>query len=472
VQSAITMNIYNPFILIPLISLVIFIYYHLPKKIRTPYLLFLSIAFLLLMDSRGVIFLLCLALVNFGTALYIEKKPNHKTIHIIGILLNILALVVPRLLNFITVANSDSLLDYLIPLGIAYIVLQNIGYLLDVNRGILSADHNFLNYLSYILFFPKLSSGPIEAARRFLPQVKQNHHLSLDMLQNAALRILFGLFKKLVIADRLALITKAVFDHPGQYQGLTVITAIFFYSFQIYFDFSGYSDIAIGTAGLFGYDLMENFNHPYLATSISDFWNRWHMSFTIWLREYIFFPLRRFFLKRNNPNKQFYALFFPPLVTMLVSGLWHGFSPTFILWGLFHGVLLFINELTRKTKKNPDTSHSLLWKRILTFSLVALGWILFRSNTLSDVGLLIQSIFVKSTTYHAILQDISSMDLTIALLSIPLIIILETRMVDANKNWLDIMPALRWAAYLLILISIFTLGVYQPWNTEFIYAGF
>ena len=466
------MNIYNPYILVPLLSLAVFIYYRQPDKSRTTYLLFLSISFLFYMDSHSAAYLLALALFNFGIGLYLERNPDHKNILLISIIFNVLSLAVPHFLKIISIADSNNILEYLIPLGIAYIVLQNIGYLLDVSHKIIPAEHNLIHFLTYILFFPKLLSGPVEAARNFLPQEKQSHQFSMDILQNAAQRILFGLFKKVVIADRLALITQEVFDNPDQYQGLTVITAILFYSFQIYFDFSGYSDIAIGTASLFGYKLTENFAYPYLATNINDFWSRWHISFTSWLREYIFFPLRRCFLKTKVRSKQFLAVFLPLLITMLVSGLWHGFSLPFILWGVFHGFLLFKNEIARKKKKCTDPDSNIFGKRLLTFSLVSFGWIIFRSSSMSDIGLLLRNIFVKSTTYSTLLQEISKMDLVLALGSIPILMVFESKLVDGKKRWMDFSPTFRWVCYFVILFSICAFGVYQPWNTEFIYAGF
>lgn len=224
-------------------------------------------------------------------------------------------------------------------------------------------------------------------------------------------------------------------------------------------------------ARLFGYGLTSNFDHPYLATSINDFWNRWHISFTSWLREYIFFPLRRFFLRQHRSNSQFLSLLIPPLVTMLISGIWHSIQPTFIAWGLYHGLLLFVNVVVLKNKK--EDAHKQRWlKRIFTFGLVSLGWTLFRSASFADAVMLVQSIFVKSTTFHDLLQDIASMDLILALISIPLVMIAETILHDRQKTWMEMAPALRWVAYFVVLISICLVGAYQPWNTEFIYAGF
>jgi len=252
---------------------------------------------------------------------------------------------------------------------------------------------------------------------------------------------------------------------------LTVITAIAFYSFQIYFDFSGYTDIALGIAHMFGYDLSPNFKKPFLAENINEFWNRWHITFTGWLREYIFFPLRRSLLRKRASFSQFLALFIPPLATMLASGLWHGFQPTYLVWGLYHGLLLYSNTAGAKKKRSSPT-HSPWPGRILTFALVSFGFLFFRSASLTDAGILLQSIFVKSTTYHDLLLNIHPMDLILSFAAIILIMGFETYLHDRQQSWSDLSFPVQWAVVLMLLLAISIVGVYQPINTEFIYAAF
>jgi D-alanyl-lipoteichoic acid acyltransferase DltB (MBOAT superfamily) len=316
-----------------------------------------------------------------------------------------------------------------------------------------------------------LTSGPIEPARRFLPQMSKPKEYDPHVLRSGILQIGMGLFKKVVVADRLALIVDAVFDQPGMYHGLTVITAIAFYSFQIYFDFSGYTDIALGIARMFGYHLSPNFKKPFLAENINEFWNRWHITFTGWLREYIFFPLRRSLLRSRSSSKQFLALFIPPLATMLASGLWHGFQSTYLVWGLYHGLLLYANTAYTK-KKNSSSTHSPWFGRIFTFALVTFGFLFFRSASLPDTVILLQSIFVKSTTYHDLLLNIHPMDLILSFTAIILIMGFETYLHDRHKSWNDLSFGVQWALVLMLLLSISIVGVYQPINTEFIYAAF
>lgn len=465
------MDLYNPLILLPVLTLSVILYYILPKRWQQPFLLLFSLVLVYSLSPHGMVVLLVLAGINWGCGLYLAKAANKITIRTIAIILNLAAFALPRLLALEISTALPAALDFLFPVGLAFITLQNIGYLLDVSRAIIPAETSFWKYLLYLLFFPKLTSGPIEPARRFLPQMNNPKEYDPHAIRRGILQICMGLFKKVVVADRLALIVDAVFDQPGTYHGLTVITAIAFYSFQIYFDFSGYTDIALGIARMFGFDLSPNFKKPFLAENINEFWNRWHITFTGWLREYIFFPLRRTLLRKRASFSQFLALFIPPLATMLASGLWHGFQPTYLVWGLYHGLLLYANTAGAKKKRSSPT-HSPWFSRILTFALVSFGFLFFRSASLADAGILLQSIFVKSTTYHDLLLNISSMDLMLSYAAIILIMGFETFLHDRQKSWSDLSFHVQWAVILILLLAISIVGVYQPINTEFIYAAF
>ena len=465
------MDLTNPLLLIPALVIVVALYYAFPDQWRRYYLFFISLAFLFLATPQAGLLLVLLSLFNYGIGIFIERASRKKWVTTLSIVFNCIVFLFPR---YIELTNTAALLvpiNYLIPLGIAFITLQNISYLLNVSRGILPAERNLINFMLFITFFPKLTAGPIESARHFLPQVRQTHPYKAENIHQGLFLIGSGIFKKIVIADRLALITDQIFNNPGQYYGLTVLTAVFFYSFQIYFDFSGYTDIARGIAYLFGYDLSINFNKPFLAENINEFWSRWHITFTTWLRENIFFPIRRFLLRQSNNTTAFLALLIPPLITMLASGLWHGLKPTFILWGLYHGLLLFLTVLLSKNKK-PQNPRNRWSRRLTTFSLVTFGWFFFRASSIPEIGIFLQSIFVKSTTFHDLLLEIDAFDLVIAFAAIPMVMGFEIYLHDSQKAWNDLPVAVRWIACLAILLSISMLGVYQPGNTEFIYAGF
>lgn len=464
------MDLYNPLILLPVLALAIIFYYVLPKRWQQPLLLLFSLVLVYSLSPQGMVVLLVLAGFNYACGLYLAKAEKKTTIRTIVIILNLAAFALPRLLAFGRISTPVTL-DFLLPVGLAFITLQNIGYLLDVSRSIIPAETSFWKYLLYLLFFPKLNAGPIEPARRFLPQMSTPKEYDPHAIRRGILQICMGLFKKVVVADRLALIVDAVFDQPGTYYGLTILTAIAFYSFQIYFDFSGYTDIALGIARMFGFDLSPNFKKPFLAENINEFWNRWHITFTGWLREYIFFPLRRSLLRNRTSSSQFLALFIPPLATMLASGLWHGFQSTYLVWGLYHGLLLYGNTVYTKIKRSSST-RSPWFSRILTFALVSFGFLFFRSASLADAGILLQSIFVKSTTYHDLLLTIHSMDLILSFAAIILIMGFETYLHDNQKSWSDLSFTVQWAVILILLLAISIVGVYQPINTEFIYAAF
>lgn len=465
------MVLYNPLILFPILLIAVVVYYLLPSSWRRYFLLILSLSFFYSFSPKGTLLLFLLTVFNYFIAIVIQRSQKKHFFRCIAILINITAFTIPRLIEAGAAAKLSISLDYLIPLGIAFFTLQNIGYVLDVSRGIIPAEHNFWNYLLFILFFAKLSAGPIEPARHFLPQVENEHKYDPGKIYWGIFQILWGLFKKVVIADRLTLITDQVFNNPGQYYGLTVITAIIFYSFQIYFDFSGYSDIALGIAHLFGFKLSSNFKRPFLAENINEFWNRWHITFTNWLREYIFFPLRRFFLRQRSSTSPFWALLIPPLLTMLVSGAWHGLQPTYLVWGVYHGLLLFLNTAFMKKKRVQPDKYRIL-KRLFTFSLVSFGWLFFRPASLGDAGILLQSIFVKSTTYHDLLLEIDTVDMLVSLSIIPFVMGIEIYLEDMHKNWNNLSTGSRWITLLLILLAVSLFGIYQPGNTEFIYAGF
>jgi len=464
------MDLYNPLILLPVLTLAVMLYYVLPKRWQQPFLLLFSLFLVYSLSPQGMVVLLLLAGINWGCGLYLAKTANKTILRTITIILNLAVFALPRLLGFGR-SCAPAALDFLLPVGLAFITLQNIGYLLDVSRSIIPAETSFWKYLLYLLFFPKLNAGPIEPARRFLPQLSTPKEYDPHAIQRGILQICMGLFKKLVVADRLALIVDAVFDQPGTYHGLTVLTAIAFYSFQIYFDFSGYTDIALGIARMFGYDLSPNFKKPFLAENINEFWNRWHITFTGWLREYIFFPLRRTLLRKRASSGQFLALFIPPLATMLASGLWHGFQPTYLVWGLYHGLLLYANTAGAKKKRSSPT-HSPWPGRMLTFAMVSFGFLFFRSASLADAGILLQSIFVKSTTYHDLLLNILPLDLILSFTAIILIMGFETYLHDRQRSWSDLSFPVQWAVVLILLLAISIVGVYQPINTEFIYAAF
>ncbi len=264
-------------------------------------------------------------------------------------------------------------LNIILPLGLSFFTFQSFGYLLDVHWGKIKPEKKFVPFALFVGFFPQIASGPIGRASKLLPQFHATRQFSGEAFENGLAQILWGLFKKVVIADRLAGYVDAVYANPGMYGSPSLLLAAVFFSIQIYCDFSGYTDIAIGAARLFGIELQKNFDFPYFAASINEFWKRWHISLTSWFRDYLYIPLggNRCSRLRHEANI---------MIVFLVSGLWHGANWTFIAWGALHGFLQLLENRLRGRKPAPYSSlFAKLLASLLTFSLVTFAWVFFKA---------------------------------------------------------------------------------------------
>jgi alginate O-acetyltransferase complex protein AlgI len=283
------------------------------------------------------------------------------------------------LLTTMGVGATLPYLDVLLPVGISFYTFQTMSYSIDVYRRVIPAERDFIKFAVFVSFFPQLVAGPIVRAKDFLPQLQQRPPLSESRFTTGLWLVMRGLFKKVVIADMLAMLAvDRVFADPGAFGGLDLLLALYGYSFQIYNDFSGYSDVAIGLARILGFDLAVNFNRPYLALNVRDFWTRWHISLSGWLRDYLYIALggnrgTRFQVTRNL------------MLTMLLGGLWHGAAWNFVLWGGWHGLLLALSRGTTRVGGDYGLAGR-LWRRVLTFHLIAVSWLLFRVSDLADLG--------------------------------------------------------------------------------------
>ncbi len=292
--------------------------------------------------------------------------------------------------------------------------------------------------------------------------------------------MLFGLFKKLVIADRLAFYVNEVFDNPGQYYSWTIVISLVFLSFQIYMDFSGYTDLALGVARVFGIKLVANFKRPYLARNIMEFWNRWHLSFSTWLRDYIFYPLRRYFLKKTRKTTGFLVLVIPPLITMLLSGIWHGVGWTFIIWGMFHAIFYVMVVLYKSRITRPDrekhTIHNVMLI-LINFVVLSFSWLIFRAENLDAAVTIFQNIIVSGQMrydLHEVLSNVYVFDFITARLWILVIIVVEVFLeIRKEKFDFETTPSwLRWSVYLIMLLSITIFGVFTRGENPFVYFRF
>jgi alginate O-acetyltransferase complex protein AlgI len=282
------------------------------------------------------------------------------------------------LLAFLGVEMAAWKLQIILPVGISFYTFQSLSYTMDVYRGHLKPSRSLLDYALYVSFFPQLVAGPIERATNLLPQVENPRKLSWDRAREASWLILWGIFKKVVIADNLATIADSVFNGDVPLNTLNVLIGVYAFAFQIYCDFSGYSDIARGLARLMGFDLMLNFRNPYFARNPSDFWRRWHISLSTWLRDYLYIPLGG---NRKGPRRTYINL----SLTMLLGGLWHGAAWTFVAWGAYQGALLAIHRAIVGDARRSEKASGIL-PVIGMFHLACIGWLLFRAQSMGQVG--------------------------------------------------------------------------------------
>ena len=324
-------------------------YYVVPAKLKSVVLLIASYLFYGSQDSTYLIFLGAATLFTYGSGLLLEKNIEHQSAAkaIVGgtIFVNLFVLGWFKYINFFTGGKIESLF---LPVGISFYLFMSIGYIVDVYRGKIKAEKNLISYALFVSFFPIIMSGPIERAGNLLPQFKKEVFAKIkfdtERIRDGFVRMLWGYFQKLVLADRIAVVVDMVYGSPESYGGAMVILASFLYTFQIYCDFAGYSNVAIGIGEIFGIKIIENFKVPYLATSIADFWRRWHISLSSWFRDYLYVPL-------GGNRKGIVRKYVNIMVVFLLSGLWHGAGWNFILWGGLHGLYQVIGALTEGIRK-------------------------------------------------------------------------------------------------------------------------
>lgn len=367
--------------------------------------------------------------------------------------------------------------DLLLPVGISFYTLQSIGYLVDVYRGTIEPETHLGLFALYMAFFPKLVSGPIERVGHLIPQFRQAHSLDASRLFGGLRLMLWGMFKKVVIADRLAVYVNEVYAQPGGYAGWTIVIATLFSAAHIYSDFSGYSDIAVGVARLFDLDVIQNFHQPYLASTVSEFWRRWHVSFSSWLRDYVYIPLggSRVAEWRRDLNI---------MITFLVSGLWHGADWTFVLWGGLHGLYLVLERRGKKTSDRiagalrlEHTAVRRVMGVVTTILLVTFAWIFFYARSVPDALLLIRNLirFGSGPDVMAPWAGLTDAPLVEMALAWGLIGVLAlVHLIRAERlpqvSLVADRAAVRWAAYLFLALAIMNLGVAN--ELPFVYAGF
>lgn len=363
-------------------------------------------------------------------------------------------------------------LDIFLPVGISFFTFQSLSYTIDVYRGNIRPLNKLLDYAFYVSFFPQLVAGPIVRARDFIPQIRKPIHISREMLGMGVFYIVSGLIKKAVISDYISInFVERVFEQPALYSGFENLMAVYGYALQIYCDFSGYSDMAIGIALLLGFRFPKNFNAPYKATSITDFWHRWHISLSSWLKDYLYISLGG---NRHGKLRQYVNL----MITMLLGGLWHGASLNFILWGGLHGALLVFDKIVAAITRR-DGKDRPMWLNftgnllggIITFHIVCITWILFRCESIEDATAMITQIFTHFEPQVA-LQWIVGYKVVALLIAAGYIMhFLPSRLSDMIKNGITRMPLVIKA--LLIALTIYLIIQVKSSDVQpFIYFQF
>ena len=436
-------------------------------------------------DWRFLILIAITSLCSYLSGILLEEnegnRKRQKRISAANIVLNLAILGVFKYYNFFT-GNISALceglgykldwvtLDIILPVGISFYTFQALSYTIDVYRGQIKATHNIVEFFAFISFFPQLVAGPIERATNLLPQFQKDRQFDFARAVDGCRQMLWGFFKKMVVADTCAGYANTIWGSYTEQTGFVLWIGALFFTFQIYCDFSGYSDIAIGTARLFGINLKRNFNVPYFSRSIPEFWRRWHISLMTWFRDYIYFPL-------GGSRCAKWKVIRNTIIVFGVSGLWHGANWTFVAWGLYHAflialfILLGINTKTKDVVASGEVLPSMkeTFQMLVTFVLAVIGWVIFRAESIDQAIDYLQKMFSSSALQY------SYFDGKRALLFIFLMLIIEWVQRDKEHalqfadNKFFQFRTIRWATYYLLIVAIV---FFAGGNQTFIYFQF
>lgn len=470
--------LFNSFNFIVFFPIIFLLYYALParySRMRNLYLLVVSYLLYLNWKPAYALILLGVTLITYSFAILIYKRKEHKNKFLItsGVLLSLLPLLIFKYYNFINTSITEGLsyiglkfympgLNWAIPIGISFFSFQAVGYLWDVYYKRINVEKDILNYSLFLAFFPSIVSGPINKASLILPQLKQQRtYFDYAKGVEGLKFLLWGMFMKVVVADRSGLYVDVVYNNYSYYSYLSCFMASIMYSIQIYADFAGYSLMAIGTGKILGLELAENFRRPYFAFSVTDFWRRWHISLSTWLKDYVYIPLGG---NRCSHIKNYWNIF----ITFLVSGIWHGANWTFVVWGIFHGVCQIIEKALHLQKLDQHVSYKIRLARIvITFFLINLAWIFFRMDTISSAGSFIKHILSLDPGVSVTYPD-SKLLFGVALLFFK--DIRDEFFPSKIQFFNNKHTIVRWCSYLLIMVFIMMNGVLE--SGQFIYAKF
>jgi len=471
------------------------LYFLLPQKYRWFLLLSASCLFYMAFIPVYILILAVTIMIDYIAGMAIEASPSQKRKKIflvVSVVSTCLVLGVFKYFNFFNQNFAEiarffhlnypvGIVNIILPIGLSFHTFQSLSYVIEVYRGRQKAEKNFGIYALYVMFYPQLVAGPIERPQNLLHQFYEKHEFDYRRVTDGLKLMAWGMFKKVVIADRLSIVVNHVYGNPGDFSGVSLVIATVFFAFQIYSDFSGYSDIAIGAAQVMGFKLMDNFNRPYFSKSISEFWKRWHISLSSWFKDYLYISLGG---NRVSPARRQFNLFF----TFLVSGFWHGANWTFVIWGALNGFYLIFSIWTEKLRDRVAAFTGLArhprlqkyWKVFVTFGLVCFAWIFFRAANLSDAFYIITHLadgwgrIFSVAGFNSVISGlgVSRTELLIGVLSI---VFLEcVHLVQRHgriRHMLSSRPAwFRWIIYLAVIWGILAFGVFG--KNQFIYFQF
>lgn len=451
--------------------------------------------------------------ITFFSGILMERFASHrKSVLVVSLVSNLAILFFFKYYNFLSgtlnslfnlagTKASIPAINVLLPVGISFYTFQALGYSIDVYRGNLKAERNFVTYALFVTFFPQLVAGPIERSENLLTQFKSDNAFEYGRVTDGLKLMAWGLFKKIVISDFLCIYVNGIYNNLGNAGGVAIVVATVFFSIQILCDFSGYSDIAIGVAQVLGFRLMKNFNRPYFSSSIVEFWRNWHISLSQWFKDYIYIPLGG---NRKGKARRYLNL----LITFMISGIWHGANHTFVLWGLIHGLYQVIGLSTKKIRNGlwlkagmisddgKEKTGLLLFRIFVTYVLVCFAWIFFRANSISDIGIVFEKMAlipsevkvffgslsssgIKSAvkTFLALDETVSGFHLEEFAIGILYIMILfAVDFITRKKNGILMVREMnvfcRWILYVVVIFMILNSFFNVSVESQFIYFQF
>ena len=469
------------------IGIVLVVYYVMPARMKSSLLLAVSYLFYGSQNMIYLLFLGCATIFTYGSGMFLERnlenKKKAKIIMLVTIFVDLFVLGWFKYINFFTGGRLESIF---LPVGISFYLFMSIGYIIDVYREKVKAEKDFVSYALFVSFFPIILSGPIERAGNLLPQFKSKHlksiRFDLEKIRDGFVRMLWGYFQKLVLADRIAIAVNTVYDTPENYGGAMVAVASVLYTFQIYCDFAGYSNIAIGIAQVFGIKIIENFRAPYLATSIADFWRRWHISLSSWFRDYLYIPL-------GGNRKGIIRKYVNIMIVFLLSGLWHGAGWNFILWGGLHGLYQVTGALTEKVRRKVYTMLKIKEdslglqsvKILVTFFWVNIAWMLFRVTDMTQLLNIVKRFkdiqiwqLFDGTIYALGLNEKNVHLMVIGLILVVVVDILNEKGIYLSKCIAKERLWIRWPIYWVAIVIVLLCGMWGVGynSNSFIYYQF